>query len=86
MSETALACTAWVLSLAKCQPEHDNCDVVHVMEMKCAQPEVLIQLTKVTLVREQIQWILKIDNYRIVCIKEYGVHSHDKLSLIIRHG
>lgn len=86
VSKTALACTAWVLSLAKCQPEHDNCGVMHVMEMQCAQPEVLIQLTKVTPVREQIQWILKIDNYRIVCIKECGVHSHDEVSLLIRCG
>lgn len=74
-----------MLSLAKCQPEHDNDDVMHVMEIKCACPEVLIQLTKVTPVREENQWF-KIDNYRIVCMKECGVQSHDKVSLIIRRG
>lgn len=68
VSKTALACTAWVLSLAKCQPEHDNYDVMHVMKIKCACTKVLIQLTKVTPVRKQIQWILKIDNYGIVCM------------------
>lgn len=77
VSKTALAGTAWVLSLAKCQPEHDNYDVMHVKEIKCACPEVLIQLTKVIPVREQIQWILKIDNHRIICMKECGVHLHN---------
>lgn len=51
--------------------------MMHVKEIKCACPEVLIQLTKVIPVREQIQWILKIDNPRIVYMKECGVHSRD---------
>lgn len=59
--------------------------MVHVMEIKCARPGALIQLTKVTPGREKNQ-LFKIDNYRIVCMKECGIHSHDKLSLIIRRG
>lgn len=78
--KTTSACLAWALSLAKCQLEHDNYDEMHVRKIKCACPEVLIPLTK-SPVREQIQWIVKTDNYRNVCIKECGVHSHDPVNI-----